>query len=224
MLPSSAPRIISTLCLLVAFLLPPSAASAQSAAEVQKIAEQVIRRLDLQTKLPTEPEPPRPAPLSLPPEALWVVIALALGVLIYAFSEMLPFRRKGLRGDWSSNEAAPGDTTSRPPEVVLGAADELARGGRYVEAMHVLLLQGLADIRRHLGEHFADSLTSREILRHTRLSAAGRAALADIVERVEWTHFGQRPAAETDYQACRASFGALAQALHAGAGAESQPA
>ncbi len=93
--------------------------------------------------------------------------------------------------------------------------------GRYVEAMHVLLLQALADMRRRLDEQFADSLTSREILRHTRLSAAGQAALRDIVERVEWTYFGQRPAAEADYQACRASFGTLAQALRADERAES---
>ena len=48
-------------------------------------------------------------------------------------------------------------TGPRTPEVVLGAADELAAQGRFVEAMHVLLLQALADIRRRLDEEFADS-------------------------------------------------------------------
>ena len=46
-----------------------------------------------------------------------------------------------------------------------------------------------------LDEQFADSLTSREILRSTRLSDAGRASLRDIVNRVEWTYFGEHPAA-----------------------------
>jgi hypothetical protein len=78
----------------------------------------------------------------------------------------------------------------------------------------VLLLQGLADIRQGLDEQFADSLTSREILRHTKLSDTGRAALRDIVSRVEWTYFGDHPAALADYEACRASFNALVQALH----------
>jgi hypothetical protein len=219
----SALRAMSILCLV--FFSPglPSSASAQSPQEVQKISEQAIRRLDLQTKLPTGPEPQRMT-LKLPPEALWVVIVIALGVLIYAFRDMLPFWRTGLRGGWGADETAPGDAAGRAPEVVLGAADELARDGRYVEAMHVLLLQALADMRRRLGEQFADSFTSREILRHTKLSAAGQGALRDIVERVEWTYFGQRPAAEADYQACRASFGALAQALRADERAESRAA
>jgi hypothetical protein len=189
---------------------------------VQKIAEQVIRRLDLQSKLPTEPERPRMT-LQLPPEVLWVVIAVALVVLLYTFRDMLPFWRRGLRGGWGADDSAPDDATGQRPEVVLGAADELARDGRYVEAMHVLLLQALAEMRRRLGE-FADSLTSREILRHARLSPAGAGALRDIVERVERTHFGLRPAAEADYQACRASFGALAQALRAAGAEESRAA
>jgi hypothetical protein len=97
---------------------------------------------------------------------------------------------------------------------VLAAADDLARQGRFVDAMHVLLLQGLADIRRHLGEQFADSLTSREILRSTKLSEAGRGPLRDIIARVEWTYFGKHPAERDDYAACRASFDALARAVH----------
>jgi hypothetical protein len=94
------------------------------------------------------------------------------------------------------------------------AADELAQQGRFVDAMHVLLLQGLADIRRHLDEQFADSLTSREILRSTKLSDQGRVSLRDIISRVEWTYFGEHPAGSSDYAACRDSFNALARALH----------
>jgi hypothetical protein len=82
--------------------------------------------------------------------------------------------------------------------------------------MHVLLLQGLADIRARLDEQFADSLTSREILRSTKLSDAGRISLRDIINRVEWSYFGEHPAAQPDYAACRASFNALATALHGG--------
>ncbi len=48
--------------------------AAQTPQEVQKTAEQVIRRLDLQTKLPTGPEPFRFS-IKLPSEVLWLVIA-----------------------------------------------------------------------------------------------------------------------------------------------------
>ncbi len=145
------------------------------------------------------------------------MIAVALGVLLYAFRDMIPMLgRWGRSGAWSSDDAVPGGVEARAPAVVLGAADDLAAEGRFVEAMHVLLLQSLADIRAGLDEQFADSLTSREILRSTRLSEAGRAPLRDIINRVEWTYFGEHPAALPDYVACRASFNALVQALHGG--------
>jgi hypothetical protein len=190
--------------------------AAQTPQEVQRAADESIRRLDLQTVLPREPEKPR-FTIQLPPEVLWLVIAIAIGVLLYSFRDMLPIWRWGKDGSWTAAETDPGSVEARTPDVVLGAADDLAAKGRFVEAMHVLLLQGLADIRQGLDEQFADSLTSREILRSTRLSEAGRAALRDIVSRVEWTYFGDYPADLADYVACRASFNALVQALHGNA-------
>jgi len=190
--------------------------AAQSPQEVQRTTEQVIRKLDLQTTLPREPERPRFS-IPLPAEALWVVVVIALGVLLYAFRDYIPLFGRGHGGAWSADQAAPDSGQTGAPAVVLAAADDLAAAGRFVEAMHVLLLQSLADIRSRLDEQFADSLTSREILRSTRLSETGRASLRDIVNRVEWTYFGEHPAALPDYEACRASFNALIQTLHGGA-------
>ena len=85
--------------------------------------------------------------------------------------------------------------------------------------MHVLLLKGLADIRQRLGEEFADSLTSREIMRRARLSAAGTSALRDIVLGVERSYFGEHPVGQRDYEVCRRRFDELGAALAAGAGA-----
>jgi hypothetical protein len=198
-------------------------AAAQTPAEIQKVTQDVIRRLDLQTELPKEAERPRFS-IKLPQEFLWLVIALALGVLLYAFSDMIPILRARRRGAWSGDEAIADEVEARAPTQVLGAADDLAAQGRYVEAMHVLLLQALADIRARLDEQFADSLTSREILRSTNLSNAGRTSLRDIVNRVEWSYFGEHPAAHADYVACRTSFSALAQALHGHPPARSAPA
>jgi hypothetical protein len=204
-------------CALCALCLLAVPTAAQTPQDIQRTAEQAIRKLDLQTELPREPERPR-ITLKLPNEVLWVVIAIALGVLLYAFRDMVPILRLwGREGAWSADEAVTGEVEARAPAAVLGAADELAAEGRFVEAMHVLLLQGLADIRARLDEQFADSLTSREILRSTKLSEAGRSSLRDIVNRVEWTYFGEHPAALADYVACRASFNALAQALHGNA-------
>jgi hypothetical protein len=85
--------------------------------------------------------------------------------------------------------------------------------------MHVLLLQALAEIRVRLNEQFADSLTSREILRSKQLSDELRHPLRDVVNRVEWTYFGEHPAEQNDYLACRSSFAALARSLYGSAAA-----
>jgi hypothetical protein len=199
--------------LLAIFVTVGVPAAAQTPQEIKKVTEDVIKRLDLQTELPKEAERPR-FNIKLPQEFLWLVIAIALGVLLYAFKDMIPILRARQRGAWSGDEAVDGAVEARAPTQVLGAADDLASQGRYVEAMHVLLLQGLADIRARLDEQFADSLTSREILRSTKLSDAGRTSLRDIVNRVEWSYFGEHPASQADYVACRTSFNALAHALH----------
>jgi len=190
--------------------------AAQTPQDIQQTANEAIRRLDLQTELAHQPEPPHFS-IKLPSEVLWVVTALAIGMLLYAFRDMLPilWRRPG--GAWTSDEVVAGDVQARAPDAVLGAADDLAAQGRFVEAMHVLLLQGLADIRARLDEKFADSFTSREILRSTKLSEAGQSSLRDIINRVEWTYFGEHPAKQADYVACRMSFSALARALHGSA-------
>jgi hypothetical protein len=185
---------------------------AQAPQDMQALAEQAIRRLNLQTELLRKPEP-FAVTLTLPPETIWVAVVVGIAVLLYAFRDMIPVLRAGHGGAWSQDDAGMAARGTRTPAVALGAADELAAAGRFAEAMHVLLLQALAEIRRQLDEDFADSMTSREILRSNRLSDDIRHPLRDVVSRVEWTHFGEHDAAEPDYFACRSSFGALAAAL-----------
>jgi len=198
------------LCLVPCFASAPL--TAQTPEQAQQAAERAIRKLDLQTDLPHEADPTR-VTVKLPAELLWVVVAIAIAILLYAFRDMIPMLRAQSDGAWSGEAAIGGESTPREPAAVLGKADELAAEGRFVEAMHVLLLQGLAEIRSRLDTQFADSLTSREILRSAKLSEAGRSSLRDIVHRVEWTYFGEHPAALPDYVACRASYNALTQSL-----------
>jgi hypothetical protein len=189
---------------------------ARAADDVQKLAEQTIRRLDLQTDFPHVPEPQSPFRLQLTPEVLWAIIIIAIGIMLYAFRDMIPGFGLGRGSAWSDDDAASGDSKLRTPEATLVEADELAAHGNFVDAMHALLLQGLANMRERLNEQFADSFTSREILYSTKLPQDGRNSLHDIVTRVEWAYFGERPATKTDYEACRASFNALTLALHKG--------
>lgn len=196
----------------------PAPAQAMPEPKVRNLAEEAVRRLDLQTELLRQPEP-LVRPISLPPEVLWFVVIVGVAVLLYAFRDMIPALRPGRDSAWASEETGGTEMQAQPPAVALGAADKLAAQGRFAEAMHVLLLHALAVIRRRLDAPFADSMTSREILRSRQLPDGLRAPLREVVGRVEWSYFGEHPAAGVDYAACRAGFATLAHALHGGEGA-----
>jgi Domain of unknown function (DUF4129) len=186
------------------------AASAQSP-DPENAAKAAIRALDLQTELPHQ-HSIEPIKLRLPQEVVWLLLACGAAFILYALRDSLVWRHRA--GDDWDDEGIDGQSGgARSDADALASADELARQGRFVDAMHTLLLQSLADIRRRLGIEFADSLTSREILRGTRLPPQGRASLRAIVASVEWTYFGGYPAALADYNACRKSFEDLRQVL-----------
>jgi hypothetical protein len=199
--------------LALVFAAGPSAA--QTPQQVQTAADEAIRRLDLQTEFPRGSEPFN-WHVTLPPETIWVVIAIALGVLLYAFRDLIP-ALQSRAGTWAEEDGAAGAATPGDHVVVIEAADELAAHGRFVEAMHMLLLNGLKHIRLRLNRQFADSLTSREILHSADLPEAARVSLRDVVGRVELTYFGKQPAGLADYTACRESFNALARSLYGSA-------
>jgi hypothetical protein len=190
-----------------------SALAAQTPEDVQALAQQAIQRLGLQTELLRQPEPFQ-WEFNLPPETLWVVVIVGVGMLLYIFRDMIPMFRISRDAAWTGDETGAAETGRPAAGMALGAADELAAQGRFVEAMHVLLLQALAEIRVRLNEQFADSLTSREILRSKQLSDELRHPLRDVVSRVEWSYFGEHPAEQNDYLACRSSFAALARSLY----------
>ena len=190
--------------------------AAQTLPEVKAAAQEAIRRLDLQTEFPRGAEPPS-WHFDLPPATLWFVLAIAFGIMLYAFRDLIPILRSGAGHTLKPDETMLGETTPGDQSVVIEAADELAARGRFVEAMHMLLLHGLAHIRQRLDQQFSDSLTSREILQGTNLPEAAQASLRDVVNRVELTYFGQRPAELADYTACRESFNALGRALYGSA-------
>ncbi len=173
-----------------------------------------VKSLDLQTDLPREPAEPG-WQFQLPAEVFWVVLIVGVAGLVYAFWDELPIWHLGWRRDWSEGADEGAALEADAPEAVAAAADDLARQGRFGEAMHALLLQSLADVRRRLDEQFADSLTSREILRSTKLPAQGREPLREIIARVERTYFGEYAAGPQDYMACRDRFSELARVLHA---------
>jgi hypothetical protein len=219
---SSVARALRCPAALTAFVLAAGCArraAAETAQHIGQVAQDAIRRLDLQLDLPHEPEASSwNWHIPLPRELFWGAVILAALVLLYLLvTQVLPGLVLGPRGDREENgEAGPSGIAA--PETGAVAADELAQQGRFAEAMHALLLQSFAEIRRRQGASFAPSLTSREILRRVGLSNAAQAALGDIVGRVERSYFGEHPAGPVDYRACRSSFDRLGAALAGDAG------
>jgi hypothetical protein len=72
---------------------------------IQTLADQAIRRLDLQTELLRQPEP-FGWRLNLPPEALWFAVVVGVAVLFYAFRDMLPFLGMRRDGAWQLDEVS----------------------------------------------------------------------------------------------------------------------
>ncbi|HKX10467.1 MAG TPA: hypothetical protein VJN67_19870 [Stellaceae bacterium] len=196
-------------------LTPLALAQSKASDDSRDAAASAVRSLDLQTDLPRELTPVTDWHFQLPAEVFWLILIVGLAALLFAFWDELPIWRLGGRRDWSEGDEAGIASEAHTPEAVAAAADDLARQGRFGEAMHALLLQSLADVRRRLDEQFADSLTSREILRSTKLPTQGREPLREIIARVERTHFGEYFAGPQDYTACRDRFAELERVLHA---------
>jgi hypothetical protein len=192
-------------------LTPAASAKPDPAQAVQG----ALRGGGVQTELPAEAETETgrfKLPDGLASFLLWGGVIAGVAMIAFAMKDSLP----GF--DRSRRLAAPDNVAdARAKADAMSAAqieaDDLAAQGRYAEAMHVLLLRALAELRERLQVSFADSLTSREILRRAPLESAAKQAFAHIIGDVELTHFGDALAARDDYLNCRGQYDTLRRAL-----------
>jgi hypothetical protein len=194
-------------------------ALAQTQAQIDDAGRRAVEKLGLQTEIPGDPEPgwlslDLPA-IPLSDAILWIGLATFAGFMLYAARDELPrliFGRskRSQEGGMEEIGSAGGGGAAA---ASMATADELSSKGYYKEAMHVLLLRAIAEMRERLGMDFARSLTSREILRRSNLPEPGKVSLRDIIARVELSYFGHYPAAASDYAACRSSFQELLELL-----------
>ena len=98
----------------------------------------------------------------------------------------------------------------------LTDVEDLARLGRFGEAIHLLLLHLFDALQRRPATAPAPAHTGREVLARTRLAADARAALGVLVLAAEGIHFGGRAAVREDYEACLGPLPALPGQLRAG--------
>src|SRR6185369_10776117 len=132
---------------------PVDRAPAVQRERAEQAAKDSIRSLDLQTDLTLDTSKPfRVSPIHIPQEVLWVALALAAALLLYAMRDQLMNLFRPARTGWEPPPPAAGEVKIGSETDALAAADRLSREGNFVEAMHVLLLHSLSEIRRQLGE------------------------------------------------------------------------
>ena len=143
---------------------------------------------------------------------LWGTVIIGTLVIVWSLRDSLPVISRS-RKIVAPEPAPPSPAAAKRMGEAQLEADDLARQGRYGEAMHVLLLKSLGEIRRQLGTSFASSLTSREILRRVQLPDIGQKSLTAIIRSVERTYFGGKDAGQSDYSDCRSHFETLKHSL-----------
>ena len=210
-----AARLLALLALAVISWLGASAMAQSTPEAVGKAIERVYDARDYQTEMPREEPVEVFQPLVIPDivkEIIRIVLMTLLVVggllLLFFLFNALPTLRERLKRRAAGRDqigATPiaSDADRERLEIALSEADRLARQGSYGEALHLLLLYCLNEMRRRFGLGLPPSLTSREILGLSVLPEIRRSGLSVIVSAVEVSHFGGRPADETTYQLCR---------------------
>jgi hypothetical protein len=191
---------------------------------------EAVEEQRIQTEIP-EPEAPKDQKIRdfepfIPPAWLTELarylmygsLALLAALIIFKLADAWRHGPNSQRLE-AGQEAAPDEAAelvaARMDQTHL-EAEELAARGLFGAAMHLLLLRSLSEMRLRLGISLAVSLTSREIVGRVKLGDLTRAALADLVRRVEVTYFGEQAASESEYLASRHSFEVLTGNLRAG--------
>ncbi len=217
---ASARVIFLVLGMAVLVFFPAAGNSGITSDDAAQAIQESVRQLDLQTVLPksnvNDPPPPK---FRIPGEIVklifWGAILAFIAVLIWSLRDVLWKGSRSRKLTQPSEDIAPAETAARMEKARL-EADELARQGNFVEAIHILLLQSLSEIRRRLDVSIAVSLTSREILETIGLPLPARHAFAHIIDRVEVSYFGVHVPSAEEYSACRNSYETLSEALREG--------
>lgn len=176
--------------------------------------DEIYREQNIQRHLPiAAPRTPPSSGLRVPTAFAWGLLGVAVvGVTVLALwlagfgldtVTNTPGRSSGRRGGEVRRH---GESEVAVPADWPRLADDLARQGRFAEAIHMLLLGVLGTLAADDSSSRADhapsrAMTAREIAR----TAAGpqREPLQALVRASELVHFGGRPATREQFEACR---------------------
>lgn len=142
----------------------------------------------------------------------WAAIGLAvLAILYFLFTQLL--RTQLRRNKEKKRKEKPKDdiyVDIRPDKkaalTLLEEADELAKSGRFAEAVHLLLFRSIDDIQERLEGGVPKSLTAREIGSLDSIPDRAKSALNPIIQIVERSYFGGASVTADDWQTARKAY------------------
>ena len=197
-------RFIPSLVVLALLALAPRATASL---DVSATLDEIYHEHNIQRELPiTAPTDfPVPSSFGIPSAFGWLVLvgtamgAAALALWLMGVDRRTVAARRRKRRTRQNPHNAP-DTGSRIPGDWLEKADNLARRGRFAEAIHLLLL-GVLGTLRLADSRSSEAKTAREIARtHVGPHPERLRALVQVSELV---HFGGRPATQRQFEDCR---------------------
>jgi hypothetical protein len=143
------------------------------------------------------------------------IIVIALTIALHLRENLWSLSR-AKKLQFGHDEAEARSAALERMEHSQAEADDLARAGSFAEAMHVLLLRSVNEMRPRLAAPIAASLTSREILGFPEMSPEERGVFSRIVGDVEISRFGAHNPGEGEYMECRKNFDVLTALLRDG--------
>ncbi len=187
---------------------------------IRRAAQEVLSNSSLQTTMPDrEAMPERSDPPTVPKWVaktigIIVIAGVIIGVLIILYLLVRSLMDRRLRGGGLTVKTEKEQTTAPVAPVKVKALDEmplpaladaekLAKEGFYTDAIHILLLLAIDDIRKRSQEILHPSLTGREIFGKVKLNTDVAAVVKYILQTSERAYFGQKKADEGDYRTCR---------------------
>lgn len=137
------------------------------------------------------------------------------GLIVGAALILLFIAREFAPASWFRGAKATVAATDWRPDpgkarALLEDADALAAGGRFDDAIHLLLFRSIDDLVSRRPGAVSPSLTSRDISNLRVLPDDARTAFARLAQAVERTFFGGRPADADAFGQARADYQAFA--------------
>ncbi|MCY4060331.1 MAG: hypothetical protein OXG44_20310 [Gammaproteobacteria bacterium] len=200
---SSPRRFVWTLVVLGMLVVPAQASASQADPAV---LDEIYREQNIQRQLPVAALPTLPhRGFAIPVVFGWILLgaaivataALALWLVGYNLEGVVTKRRS--RRAQSNLDPLPADSEPAIPADWLRMADDLARQGRFGEAIHLLLLGVLGALR--VADPSSQATTAREIAQ--RNAGLHRERLTALVLASELVHFGGRSASREQFDRCR---------------------